>query len=218
MEDKVKEFFEKSVIKYSKGNIDELLMEKINCAGILLKEILSGIDNLGGICYGFETGSKVRSIKFMQEKMLIPNSLAEFLYAIVRCGVIHQGMPKIGLRYFVEHDRVEKGKVFYKDHNGYIYINVTEFAYRYLYAIETINANLDRHIVYAPPIETINKVLFDRAISEINEDIQDLINKIGSKKESEKSNIYRHNGVITITSSSSAYTPDNTLSFGKDTP
>jgi len=50
----IKEYFEKTVIKYSKTDVQRLLEAKLDCAGPLLTVIFNGIDNLGGLCYGYQ--------------------------------------------------------------------------------------------------------------------------------------------------------------------
>src|SRR3989338_9093785 len=134
----VKSFFERAIKKYSKKDVECLLEAKLNCAGPLLEVIVNGIDSLGGICYGFKrNNSENRSIQFMKEIMGMNPVLAKFLYVIVRCGVTHQSMPKIGVKYSVLYDRptAVRGIIFSKDADRFVYVNVVELAYYYIDAI-----------------------------------------------------------------------------------
>ncbi|MFA5164301.1 MAG: hypothetical protein WC481_01885 [Candidatus Omnitrophota bacterium] len=208
--DEIKAYFWKSAVEYSKGDITQLLSARLSCAGPLLSTILSGIDNLGGICYKFKDNSKARSIKFMSEKMKIPAEVANFLYSSVRCGIVHQGMPKIGLKFFVEYNRLDKGAIFYKCSEGYIWLNVVELAYSYIETIDSIRTNADTHIHFIPSPNDEVQHIFDQAVSKVDKNIEDLLLKIMEKKESEQIEKLER-GKITAISSSSAFTPDNTL-------
>ena len=177
-----KAFFERSVIKYSKSDVCALLKAKLDCAGPLLEVIVNGIDNLGGIFYGFSIGSKERSVRFMKEKMNVSESLAKFLYTIVRCGVAHQGMPKIGLIYFVEYDYPEKAKIFCKDSKENICLNVVGLAQRYLDTIDDLNADIEKYDLHVPPINVREEEIFKRAKNEIKHSIDDMAFDIGNKR------------------------------------
>lgn len=209
-----KAYFWKSAVEYSKGDICKLLDAKLTCAGPLLGNILSGIDNLGGMCYEFQdNNSKARSIRFMSEKMKIPETIAKFLYSSVRCGIVHQGMPKIGLRFFVLYDRLDKNTIFYKCSENYIWLNVVELAYSFIETIDYIAANIGAHIQFVPSTNTEMQGIFNEAISKIDNDIGDLALKIGEKNKSEQFEKYERRE-ITVLSSSSAFTPDNILISG----
>jgi hypothetical protein len=151
MDPRAKAYFQKSVLLYSKGDIENLLKSKLTCAGPLLATILTGIDNLGGMCYGFD-GHNVgkRSTRFMTEKMGFSDALATFLYESIRCGIVHQGMPKMGLEFYVQYEGSNKGVIFYSASEKYIILNVTELAHLYLKTIEKIEAEPDKHIGHYP--------------------------------------------------------------------
>ena len=200
----IKDYFEKAVMKYNKGDIVQFLAAKLSCAGPLLNIIMDGIDHLGGMCYGFDTGSKKRSIVFMKEEMGLLEERAELLYSVVRCGMTHEAMPKIGMNIFVLYNRYESGKIFYIKDDGYIWLNVVELAYLYISTIDKISENLDAKISCLPEPKEINKELFDRARSTISDDIQSLIDKIPDEERAEK---------FEEGSSLAARTPENTLCF-----
>ena len=216
MNDKAIAYFQKSANKYSKGDVEEILEKKLHCAGPLLAIVVNGIDNLGGMCCGFDKRSGARSVKFMKKKMGIPESIAKFLYSAVRCGEVHQGMPKIGLKFFVTSDRLGKGKIIYKDSN-YLYLNVTEFAYSYIEAIDQIATNPGEYIHNYPPPDVKAKELLDNARSEIKDDINDLLNIIMQKREAESLKKAERESDLVL-NSSSAYTAENTLNITIDLP
>lgn len=203
-----KAFFERSVIRYSKSDVCALLKARLDCAGPLIEVIVNGIDNLGGALYGFERGekgSRYRSVRFMKEKMNISESFAEFLYAVVRCGIAHQGMPKIGLIYFVEYDCPE---IFYKDSEGNIWLNVVGLAQRYLDTIDTLNMDIEKYHLHIPPITSKEKTIFEQAKNEITANIDDLAFDIGNKKMRDEH----------PTASYSAYSAKGTLKVCIDSP
>ncbi|MCK4823701.1 hypothetical protein KA005_48560 [bacterium] len=211
MDQKAKAYFEKSAIKYSKGDVIALLDSRLPCAGPLLTTTLNGIDNLGGMCYGFDQKVGDRSVKTMIKKMEIPQALAEFLYEAVRCGIVHQGMPKMGVKYFVGYDRLEEHEIFYNGPDGYITMIVTEFAYRYLDTIEKIASEPEKHINFYPAYneergETLKNML-DEARVHINRDIESYFLVLYNAEGKER----LENG-----ESSAAYTED--MQFSMDLP
>ena len=203
-----KAFFERSVNNYSKSDVYALLEARLDCAGPLLEVIVNGIDNLGGIVYGFTKKSKSRSVRFMNEKMNISESLAEFLYAIVRCGIAHQGMPKIGLIFFVEYDYPEKEKILCKDSKGNICLNVVGLAQCYLNTISILNAEIEKYDLHVPPITPKEKALFKKAKIEITDDVDDIAFDVGNKKMREEH----------PTASYAAYSAKGTLKVSLDSP
>ncbi len=169
--------------KYSRRGINEFLRKKVDRAGFLLMMVMSGIDTLGGLCYDFRPGnSGKRSTKFMIQNMGISESVAEYLYSVVRCGLFHEGAPKLGLEYFVLYDRLDAGKVFYRDSKSdYICMNVVEFAYSYLETIEKISAEPSEYVRDYPKLSDSEKELFDEAKKCIEGDIKHLRSKTRQK-------------------------------------
>lgn len=204
-----KAFFERSVLKYSRLDVCTLLEAKLDCAGPLLEVIVNGIDCLGGILYGFEPrNSKHRSVRFMKEKMSIPESLAKFFYSAVRCGIAHQGMPKIGLIYFVEYEYPEQERIFSKDGEGNIWINVVGLAQCFLNTIDTLSADIETCILNIPEIPCKEKRILKQALNEITNDIDDIAFDIGNEKMHQRY----------PTASYSAYSTKGTLRVCKDSP
>jgi hypothetical protein len=139
----------------------------------------------------------------MKDKMEIHEDVAEFLYSIVRCGIVHQGMPKIGLRFYNDYKRVDEGKFIYKEIDGYIYLNVVELAYRYLDIVNEIAKQPEQHIRYYPEIKSNDKTKFDNATKQIKDDIGDYLHK--KKGPSPGSSL-------------AAYTPEQDLDFDIELP
>lgn len=161
-------YFQRSSIRYSKGDVQELLEKELNCAGPLLAVIVNGIDSLGGMRYGFHKGSRKRSVEFMKSYMNLSEPIAEFIYMIVRNGIVHQGMPKVGVEFGVIYDRPEKGRVYYKSYD-WIYINIVEFAHTYLEAIDQIAKEPEKHIHHCPRLEANDRRAFEDARVAIEE-------------------------------------------------
>ena len=172
-----------SFTKYIKRGIDKFLKLRVKRAGFLLMMVMSGIDTLGGICYGFKrNNSRKRSTDFMTQIMGISESLAEYLYSVVRCGLFHEGSPKLGLQYFVLYDRLDAGKTFYRDFkSGNISMNVVEFAYSYLEAIKKISDDPGKYIKYSPKLDDNERDCFDKAKKCIEGDIKCLQRKVEQK-------------------------------------
>lgn len=161
-------YFQRSSIRYSKGDVQELLEKELNCAGPLLAVIVNGIDSLGGMRYGFHKGSRKRSVEFMKSYMNLSEPVAEFIYMIVRNGIVHQGMPKVGFDYGVLYDRPEKRQIYYKAGDS-ICLSVVEFAYAYLEAVDHIAMNPEKHIRHYPRLDDKSKKSFEDALKHIED-------------------------------------------------
>ena len=190
MPEKATGYFKKAVLKYSKGNIEELLNKQIKCAGTYLAVVCNGIDLIGGICYGFNRGVGDRSKMFMKEHMNIEEKTADLLYGCVRCGTTHEGMPKIGIRYGLEPTRLKPGVILYKDEDDNIlYMNVTELVFSYLKAIKRIAEDPAGYAFYVPDIEAKAITSFTDALNSVPNEISELCEAAetrDSEKEEEK--------------------------------
>ncbi|MBD3338451.1 MAG: hypothetical protein GF353_05050 [Candidatus Lokiarchaeota archaeon] len=135
----------KTVLKYSKSDIEELINIKLKVAGPYLAVISNGIDVFGGFYFGFKdnhgNNSKKRSFRFMRDIMGLNEFLSAFLYIDVRCGIVHHGIAKKSVAIFTDYNRIDKGEFIYKDDDR-VYINVVEFAYKYLDTLEKIEIDL----------------------------------------------------------------------------
>lgn len=211
MENNIEKYFKRSIVEYNRGDVEKLLKAKLDCAGPLLIVVLNGIDTLGGMCYGFRPGnSKERSVKFMTEKMGVAESVASFLYSVVRCGIVHQGMPKIGLTFFVWYDRIDKGNIFYKCSKNFIWLNVGELTYLYIDTVDRISKEPDKHVSFIPITGDDILDTFNKANEKIKDDISQLTTRI-SEKDNKEQRMGYNTGEIKAISSSSAYTQENTL-------
>jgi len=201
-------YFKKSITEYSRGDLEAIIRSRLDSAGPFLQVILNGIDNFGGICYGFNKGSAERSIDFMEKKMGFSQKLATFLYKVVRCGVVHQGMPKIGLKFFLESGPTRRGKVLYLcESEEYIYMNVSAFANLYLETITKIEQDPEKHVAFYPLPESGIKQLFDDAKSEIADSIEAYCDSVQGEIDSDEEEQLKR-GEIEAKSSLSAYTQD----------
>ena len=166
-------YFNKAVLKYSRGDVKELLSSKIRCAGPLLSITMNGIDLMGGICFGFNKGSRARSVAFMATHMNIQSELSSLLYSCVRCGVTHQGMPKVGVKFSLMTERFLPDVIIYRDGN-ILYLNVTELAFSYLTATERIANNPTSIVLYYPPLQHSDEGAFVNSLSAVKHDISEL--------------------------------------------
>ena len=142
----------------------------------------------------------------MKNMMGVTPHLATFLYVAVRCGVAHQGMPKIGLKYFVEYSRRAKGIIFYhSSSDDHIYLNIVELAYLYLDTIEKIAASIDTYLFHVPTTNAEAKRVFDDAVTEITNDADELADKIGTEDQEPGCSL-------------AAFSPDNILNITPDSP
>ncbi len=208
----IRAYFDKAVMKYNRGDILALLGAKLPCAGPILNIVMDGVDMLGGMCYGFGTGpgSKMRSVDFLVQEMKLPKEQAELLYSVVRCGITHEGMPKIGISFFAEYSRHEPGKAFYVYQNDdEIYLNVVELAYLYLGTLDRIDKDWAAHLHAYPTPQPINKKLFDDAKRSISDDIGTLAEKMEQSKQNELARA----GKLWEIQSSSACSPLNTFNL-----
>ncbi len=166
MDESTVAFFKKVVLDYNRGDVDELLA-KCKYAGPLLQVVANGIDLVGGMCYGFSArNDRIRSVKFMQEHMMIDANLAQAFYACVRNGVTHEGIPKIGFRYFLPSRPLDDHQVFTRAPNNWLLLNVRELANSYLRAIKVIAENPERHIQHKPHLDPNSgeNRIFDKAL------------------------------------------------------
>jgi hypothetical protein len=197
-------FFEKAIVKYNAGDVKFLLSVSDLPAGPLLTVTANGIDIMGGICWGFCTGSRERSVRFMEEHMTFSRPEADLIYQSARCGISHEGMPKKGIEFFHQGNVPRTSAVLYKQPSTeLLYMNVTEFAHRYLDAVEAIGRDKKSHVRHYPTLDS--RVDFEAALAVVTGDIGNLCQQFGEKWEGD----YRkRTGQGT---SSSCYMPDNTL-------
>jgi hypothetical protein len=89
---------------------------------------------------------------------------AEFLYSCVRCGIVHEGAPKVGVAFYLDPQNAD-ATVIYKGTfpDRCIYLNVTAFARRYIEAVECIESGkITKACDFSmPPVD--DRVDFDAA-------------------------------------------------------
>jgi len=90
--------------------------------------------------YGFETGSARRSREFLKEFMGLGAETSDLLYAVVRCGLAHECVPKLGIRFFVMYYDVQD-EVLYESNDGLVWLSVVKLAKEYLRVVESISTS-----------------------------------------------------------------------------
>jgi hypothetical protein len=170
----VQSYFSHVIYRYNRNDIHELLAKRLDVAAPLLACTVNGIDTIGGMISGFAgSNSKQRSTEFMVRYFSLDKKLAEFVYTIVRCGLAHEGVPKLALRFFVYYERVTRAKFLYKDWDGSIWLNVTELAWSYVDALETISKDIPAHLNHVPAISMHDASTYRSALSLITDNVQD---------------------------------------------
>jgi hypothetical protein len=169
---KVEAYFKQVVLDYNCGDIRALLDAELRQAGPLLNSVVNGIDIVGGMIWGFALGSGDRSTQFMKSYFSI-SEIARMLYALVRCGMNHEGTTKLAVKFFVHHERLKKGVLLYKDRHHCVWLNVTEFAHSYVDVIDRIALDVHSHLSHIPVVSPKDEALFVDALNEITADISE---------------------------------------------
>jgi hypothetical protein len=146
-------YFERVILTYLVGDIEHLLSNREARSGILLGPVLNGIDVIGGVLFGFETGSKCRCVRVMTEHMRLRSPEATYIYSSLRCGLVHQGTAKYGLWFFAIYDDLNRFSIIYKDEEDWLYLDTVALAERFVAAAKRIWAERRAEILHVPPCE-----------------------------------------------------------------
>ena len=175
-----KAFFVRVIQEYNCGDIKYLLAHSAGLAGPLLAVTVNGIDLLGGMLYGFGCGSRARSVRLMEEHMHMTPAVGETIYACVRCGVAHEGTPKVRFKFGIFPARPACGKIVFKDPADHsLALNVTELAYAYLNVVDEIAKDIGEHPLHVPQPSRSDEGNFERAYQNIRDDVELLQNTGG---------------------------------------
>jgi hypothetical protein len=186
---RVQVYFGHVILRYNCGDVRALLDQKLKLAGPLLSCVVNGIDTVGGMMLGFQKNSKRRSTKFMRQHLSLSREEATLMYSLVRCGLAHEGVTKLTLRYFVLYEQSDPGVILYKDTYGErssrdtIWLNVTELARSYLDAIGRIAQDVDAHLHYVPEPEPNDSTVYRDALPLIKNDINRLVDVEMNRRE-----------------------------------
>jgi len=150
----------------------------------------------------------------MVDHMNIKEKIADILYVFVRCGSTHEGMPKIGIRYGLESERLKPGVILYKgEENNTLILNVTELVYSYLKAIERIAQNPAMYARYVPPDPEDTAVdRFVDALNSVPNEIYELCEEAQNRDNEELEKRFSR-GEIEVFPSSSAYFADDVMNI-----
>ena len=164
-------YFARVVEQYVCGDISWLLglgEGKEGKAGPLLNSVVNGIDILGGILDGFGRGmSERRSVKFLESYMGLQPDVARFIYTAVRCGMAHEGVPKMDVIFFVDCAAPDNEPVPLKDSQNRVWINVAVLAKRFLAAIEVVRNGDPAKVAYVPNVTSWEKKIITDGIAKI---------------------------------------------------
>jgi len=170
--DRAKEYFEHVIERYVCGDIRALLEKVQDKAGPLLNSVVNGIDILGGIIFDFKGAngwgnSRQRSIDFMADHMGLHPKVAELLYKLTRCGMTHEGVPKLGIRFFLDSLYTPERECLYRDEANDVYVNVTALAHSYLNTVSDISKD---DLQYVPECEPQEEDIIREALPFITGD------------------------------------------------
>jgi len=147
-------FFDKVIKDYNCGDIAMLLGDRTTALGPLLSAVAAGIDTVGGMMYGFtENGggnSRPRSVRFLEQILKFNSVAATVIYTCARCGYVHEGLSKLGVRFFADYDRVKPEVVLFRMSDGKLGLNVAELAYMYLDGIKHVWNNCRAQLQHLP--------------------------------------------------------------------
>lgn len=176
--DKMEAYFRHVVVDYNCGDLRKLIALELEQAGPLLACTVNSIDTAGGMMLGFNVASSLRSVAFMEKYLGLSHDAANLMYTVVRCGVAHEGVTKLTMRFFVYYHRLARGTILYPDEPNTIWLNVTELAWSYLDAIAEIERDVHAHLKHIPPDKPQDQALFSRVLAGLDF-IDDLVwNKI----------------------------------------
>lgn len=202
-----KDYYEKIVLDYIVGDVNHLLDIKESRSGIILSPVVNGIDTIGGMIYGFKTGSKIRFIDVLCNYMSLERPVAIFLYESLRCGLVHQGTSKVGLRFFTLYGQLNRNSILYAGGDDWVYLDSTALAIAFCEMARSIREDHAVAISFLPPFESSS---FDKLNGSALPPISDLIidyaaDQTCAKRWIENGKIHR------VTTSTSYYTPDQVL-------
>lgn len=205
--DKVRKYFDRVIRKYNIGDIQALLDSARDTigpvqdkAGPLLACVVNGIDTLGGMAFGFTDGSESRSVSFMRDFMGIDQTQGKMLYAIARCGLAHEGVPKLCLRFFV-HKYKSEGSILSQDRTGTIWLNVTQLARRYCNAVDRIANQNQFPLSYVPVVKPGDATKFGTLLDSGLPDISEFCRAIAAERQEPERLRFEHGEIDHMSSS-----------------
>ena len=132
---------------------------------------VAGIDAVGGMLYGFGA-SEARSVRFMEDYFGLSNEEARMIYGLVRCGIAHEGITKLVVRFFAPLRRARAGQFLYNAPDNSIWLNVAELARSFLDAVSRISNEVPKHSFYTPTPRHSDPTLLLNAAKRITRDTE----------------------------------------------
>lgn len=210
--EKVKQLFRQVVQEYSCGDVRALLDAELGKAAPLLASVVNGIDFIGGMMLGFDVGSRKRSVEFMVQYFGLHKEVATLVYTLVRCGVAHEGTPKLAIKFFVYPERVEHKHFLYTGTDNVVWLNVTDFAHLYLEAIDKIASDVLKHLKHIPNAKASDEAAFTNGLPHITSGITEFCRAVARLREvPERERLNR--GEIECLSSSSPFLAERLCHF-----
>lgn len=202
-----KDYYRKIVLDYLVGDIEHLLKNQERRAGLVLYPVLAGIDTIGGMIHGFSVSSKRRSIDFLENYLQLDRSIATFLYESLRCGLVHQGTSKVGLKFFTLYGDLNRFSIVYSGEENWVYLDATALAMHFCRSARKIYQCFPQSIVHCPPIEQASFSQIDLgSLKSISELLHDYAAEQTCATKTFENGIIRR-----VCTSISYYTPDQIL-------
>ena len=120
-------YYKAVVIDYLVENIDHLLEAEELRSGLILGPVFGAIDAIGGAVYGYDEKVGTRFKGVLEEFLGYSRQESIYLYDSVRCGLIHQGTAKTGLKFFSNHEDFERPHAIYK-HDDWLILDCVKLA------------------------------------------------------------------------------------------
>ena len=142
-------YFDRVIREYVLGDIEYLLHKECPVAGPLLAVLVNGINAVAGSMYDFPTNwntteKETDNIgRFLTKVMGLDarekDLLGEVFYCLIRCGVAHEGVTKLGVRFGVHYHRPDGEPFLFGDTDGYVVLNVAQLARRFLSVVRNLD-------------------------------------------------------------------------------
>ncbi len=163
------ELWYEAIPRFTVNDIKQVMLHKIDAAGLLLMPAFTGMIKLGHLLYGHELTDRDAFLKFARHRMpQVNKELAEILYDNVYDGLTKHWTPQRHVVIGVAYDNLEPDDLW--QHEGRLQINAAKLASLYVSAVEKlpkysekkIHKFSDEYEAYDPWDEQIIRLLQTR--------------------------------------------------------
>lgn len=143
------QYYKAVVIGYLVGDVEYLLDREERRSGILLSPVVNGIDAMGAAIEGFNASVGGRSTNALINKMGYSREEASYLYYSLRCGLVHQGTAKHGLKFFATYEDFERPHPIYR-HGDWLCLDSVKLAKDFVNAAKALWESTREEIQHLP--------------------------------------------------------------------